>query len=729
MMRNKIRWALVTAGLLSLAGCGGFSYSSSASKTGFLISASGSDVNTNGQVSLSSLFPDGEPAPVQWSVAKGDNAGTLGEGRIDATGTYTPPNALSQDTVAVEIRAALTRDPERSTSVTLRIHPGFVQPLMPEVATLALRSSLRASAQITEVGAGTVNWLLSTNAAGTGSSNGLGRLAQSGCQHFNQQYTTCTVTYTAPAELPPAKTVYLVASVNGTQTIAASKILLNDHDLNSTPAANQAIQATHALLGSSGGNDNDYDTYKTPSGKTYIADCCGGTLGALVRDSSGRQYILSNNHVFAESDQAKIGDTIDQPGLMDGACTPLSDASSKVHPVGTLRAYVPIDSSRSNVDAALASVRPGAINSTGSILELGHLRNGILEAAPPVAGTGEVLKPDNLGMDVVKSGRTTGLTCSHIGAIDLMVKVNYYKDCAETQPYYAKTFRHQIAIEGANFTDSGDSGALVLDASNARAIGMYFAGGTNGAGETLSLVNPIHDVLAELGSALGRQLEIVGTRTPHSVACINYNPAGRTEARVIPQLWHERVQAAIASSAYKHFVRGLPAGTILGTAAGASLDDSEYPALIIYVDHDHAAMPVPAIIDGLRTQVITTTANALTQGDAPRQPEEPAEIHLPAQALAHAENVVAAHAERLIRDPAILGVGVTQSLDRPTEAAVLILIDLRKIPREMPVTIDGLRVRYMRLQRFHVTRERSDVLPPAASCAISGKSTGQWKPR
>jgi hypothetical protein len=41
---------------------------------------------------------------------------------------------------------------------------------------------------------------------------------------------------------------------------------------------------------------------------------------------------------------------------------------------------------------------------------------------------------------VAKSGRTTGLTCGGISAIDLDVKVDYYLDCAETRPYLTKTF-------------------------------------------------------------------------------------------------------------------------------------------------------------------------------------------------------------------------------------------------------------------------------------------------
>ncbi len=729
MQRKSLRVWPLTLCLLGLAGCGGFSYSAGVSSAGFLLTSSASDVSTNSQVSLSAFYADGESAPVRWSIETGDNAEALGEGRIDAKGRYTPPNALSQNLVTVQIRATLASDASRSTAIALRVHPGFVQPLLPEIATLSLRSSLRTSAEITEVGAGSVNWSLSSNAAGTGSSHGLGLLGASSCQHFDQQYTTCTVTYTAPVRLPSSKAVYLIAAVNGTQTIAASKILLNDRGLNSTPAANQAVQGQEALLGSSGGNDNDYDTYTTPSGKSYIADCCGGTLGALVEDATGQKFILSNNHVFAESDQAKPGDTIDQPGLMDGSCIPLSETSTRLHAVGRLRAFVPIGAHSTNVDAAVASVAPNAINESGAILELGSLREGVLTAAPPVAGTGEALQPDNLDMEVAKSGRTTGLTCSYISAVDLTVKVNYYKDCAETQPYDTKIFHGQIAIEGANFTDSGDSGALVLDAGNAKAVGMYFAGGTNGDGETLSLVNPIHDVLSELGRALGSPLQLVGTKTPHPIACIDYDRSTTRAVRVIPEIWRQRVQAALASTEYRQFLHRAPTGAILGAAAGASLDEHGRPALILYVDRNHADVSIPATLDGVRTQVIPTTAAAIAQGDAPRQPSEPEGLHLSAASLAHAAQIAQLHARELMRDPAILGIGVAQSLDRPTEPALLVLVDVGRIPHGMPTTIDGLRVRYIHLQRFHVTRERSEVRPAPSSCALEGTRAGFLQPR
>ena len=67
-------------------------------------------------------------------------------------------------------------------------------------------------------------------------------------------------------------------------------------------------------------------------------------------------------------------------------------------------------------------------------------------------------------------------------------------------------------------------------------------------------------------------------------------------------------------------------------------------------------------------------------------------------------------------DPAFFGVGVTQSYDNPAEAALLVLVDLTKTPRSMPDVVGGLRVRYMRINRLHVTRSKLAPVQQAPRC-------------
>ncbi|MGH9586764.1 MAG: hypothetical protein ACRD3F_07400 [Acidobacteriaceae bacterium] len=706
----------IPALLVLLAGCGVGQFETASANGAFSLSASSTTVSSNSQVRFGARLPSGQAAPVVWSVS-GDNAPTLGEGHVDSKGLYTPPSALSQNSVTVQVTARLKGDSTEVASKTLSITPGFVQPLLPENASLATGATLEAKAEIAEVNAGSVHWSLSTNAP---SGSDAGTLSNASCKRSLDQYTTCKVLYTAPLS-PSNATVYLKATVDGSATAAPLKILLNADGVNSAPIANQSAQNGAISLGSSGGNDNDYDTYQDASGESYVADCCGGTLGALVEDSKHDQYILSNNHVLAESDQGRPGDAIDQPGMIDDGCVPLSHAGSTLRPVGTLKYLVPLASSQTNVDAALASVIPGAVNPDGSILQLAsptHSENSseMLGAAPPMAGTGEALSASNLNdLKLVKSGRTTGLTCSTVAALDLSVKVDYFKDCAETQPYYTKVFTGQIAIAGDRFSDSGDSGALVLDASNAEPVGLFFAGGTDGKGHGLSIANPIGDVLRELGTETGSAMSIVGSSSPHNIACVRYDSRPPVVATPLS------AQAAalgehVAQTAGALLVN--PEKGILAVSNGSSLDHPGDPALVVYVDNAHAGASVPPTVQGVRTQVIRTDAAALARNAAPQTPQLTDGLSLTSADYARAKAVVAQYAPSLLHDPSIFGVGVARSLDNPRDPALLVLVDPNISPRAMPATLGGLRVRFMKLNRFHVTRSKHAGPNPAPSCAI-----------
>ncbi len=118
---------------------------------------------------------------------------------------------------------------------------------------------------------------------------------------------------------------------------------------------------------------------------------------------------------------------------------------------------------------------------------------------PHVRGNGETVT--TTGLTVAKSGRTTGLTCASISAMNLDVEVDYYTNCAETEPYLTKTYTNQLAIEGNQFSDAGDSGSLVVDVSNAEPVGLFFAGGVTNSGVSEGVANPAPTVLSELGSA------------------------------------------------------------------------------------------------------------------------------------------------------------------------------------------------------------------------------------
>jgi hypothetical protein len=141
---------------------------------------------------------------------------------------------------------------------------------------------------------------------------------------------------------------------------------------------------------------------------------------------------------------------------------------------------------------------------------------------------------------------------------------------------------------------------------------------------------------------------------------------------------------------------------------------------------------VPQTIDGVRTMVIVTSASAVLHGTAPTMPALEPGLHLTPAELAKAKSVEEQVAPRLMSDPAIFGVGVTQSEDDPAEAALLVLVDIGRSPRAMPATMGGLRVRYMKLHRFHTTRAKGFPASRTTSCSLKGLLPAKrpvWQPR
>ncbi len=197
-----------------------------------------------------------------------------------------------------------------------------------------------------------------------------------------------------------------------------------------------------------------------------------GTIGALVRDSGreddGRRYILSNNHVLANSNDAATGDAVFQPGPFDGG-TPEDR-------IGALARFVPIDfgGGENAVDCAIAEVAEGVV-----------LRE-ICSVGQPDGTT----RPAR-DLTVVKHGRTTGLTRGVITDVDADIRVGY-------DEAGAALFVDTVVIRGlpptTPFSAGGDSGSVILDGGR-RACALLFAGAT---GADLTFANPIGAVLRRL---------------------------------------------------------------------------------------------------------------------------------------------------------------------------------------------------------------------------------------
>jgi hypothetical protein len=665
---------------------------------------------------FSAVLTGGGAAHVTWSVAGGDP--NTGPGAINSSGQYTPPSYLTADRVHVLVTAALNST--ITATAVLTVTPGFLQPLTPENAAVGANGQITITGFLAEAGGDeTISFALSNSA--TGSTGGLGTLGTTTCQRPAQAFTSCSVTYSAPAVLPSSGVTYVVATAGASSAKTAVNLLLNTAGVSSSPTVHQAEQLSPAELGTSGSNNNDYDTQGS-----QVADCCGGTLGSLIQDNNGRQYLLSNNHVLARSDQAAAGDSIVQPGLIDNNCVPYGDGPG-VTPIGSLTGFLPLSSSTTNADAAIAQAVTGAVDPTGSILELGPRQaDGTLGAAPPgVTSTGGKGETAALGLTVAKSGRTTGLTCASVSALALDVNVDYYTDCAETKPYLTKTYTNQLAISGNQFSDAGDSGSLVVDTANAEPVGLFFAGGMDAAGVSQGVANPATDVLSELSAQLGAgaSYSFVGA-ADHGVSCLSYGDStiGSAQAKILSDAEIARSQQALAQA--RSLVN--PTAGILGVATGKSSDHPGEAAVILYVDENIPAN-VPPTVESVRTLVIPTNAHAVAVGSAPQTPFDSGSVSaqsLPAAVLTQAIAVKQKIARTLMRlNPAFFGVGVGQSLDNPREAALVIYVERNKAPAQLPATIDGLRTRYVLMDRLHVTRSYAEPIQPRSHC-VSIPATG-----
>lgn len=673
----------------------------------------GCNANASGGTAVeqfSATLTSGGVASVTWSVSGGD--ANSGAGSISASGQYTPPGYLTADSATVTVTAALTSNASTKASASLTVTPGFLQPLSPENVALGSGGTITVKGYIAEAGGTTgINYAVANSP--TGSSGGPGSMSAPNCVRSSKAFTSCSATYTAPASLTATSAAYIVGTVGTSSSKTSTIVLLNMQGVNSDPTTHQAQLNSPIQLGSSGGNNKDYDQ----NGQGQIVDCCGGTLGALVKNSSGTQYLLSNNHVLARSDQAAAGEMIVQPGLIEDNCVPYGQPGAALTPVATLTGWVPIKSASTNVDAAIAQVNTGAVDLSGAILELGTPQGGKLAAAPPgISSSGGKGQAPAVGMSVAKSGRTTGLTCAGISTVALNVQVSYFTDCAETKPYYTKTYTNQIGISGNQFTDAGDSGSLVVNTANAEPVGLFFAGGQDQSGVGEGVANPVSEVLSELSSQVGSgtSYTFVGA-TDHPVSCLNYGNATATAAQARALSGAQLDRAGEAMTQARMLVN--PSAGILGVATGKSSDRSGEGTVIVYVDPNSNAS-VPPVINGVRTTVIPASVQAVATGTAPQSLLEAGTLpSLPNAALRQAIATKDQLAQKLMnQNPAFFGVGVGQSFDNPREAALVIYVDRSQVPSYLPPTIGGLRTRYIVMERLHVTRTYLSPTPAHSHC-------------
>lgn len=177
-----------------------------------------------------------------------------------------------------------------------------------------------------------------------------------------------------------------------------------------------------------------------------------GTYGTAVIDRTPfpgiprKFYILSNNHVLANSNDATVGDPILQPGRVDGGQLPRDI-------IARLTRFVPIrfgGTLANYVDAAIAE---------GQFHELDReiYWVGQPKEARPLTRIGEVVQ---------KTGRTTNWTTGTVTGLNATVNVNYGG---------GRVARMVRQITTTNMSAGGDSGSVLLNMQG-NAVGLLFAG-------------------------------------------------------------------------------------------------------------------------------------------------------------------------------------------------------------------------------------------------------------
>ena len=94
----------------------------------------------------------GGAASVTWTVSGGD--ANAGAGTISSSGQYTPPPYLTANSVQVTVKATLTSGTGTS-SATVTVTPGFLQPLSPENVALGVNGTATITGYIAEAGGST----------------------------------------------------------------------------------------------------------------------------------------------------------------------------------------------------------------------------------------------------------------------------------------------------------------------------------------------------------------------------------------------------------------------------------------------------------------------------------------------------------------------------------------------------------------------------------------------
>ena len=697
-MRHPIALPLCCAILFMFQGCGGSGGSTPPPQIFVTVSPSTAAVNVAHAQQFTATVTGTTNTSVTWTVAGGPSNGT-----IATTGLYTAPASVPNP-ATVTVTATSQANPAKSATATVTVQPGVVSvpsvTVSPNPASVAAFATQQFSASVSSLSNTAVTWQVNGTPGGS--------------KQFG--FISSTGLYVAPGAVP-AKSNGQGDSITTTVTVTAVSQANSSASGSSTVTVsptNQNLQGGAIALGTSGGNQKDSQT----SGGTIT--CCSGTLGSLVT-RGGTQYLLSNNHVLARTDQALAGESIIQPGLIDSNC---GQGANNI--VGTLTQFYNLETGPSpKIDAAIAQVAQNAVDPSGNILYLGSASdaNNVPVPGPPAAGAGLPETAALLSRAVAKSGRTTGLTCSTILSVSTTTSVQYQKVCA-TGPTFNETFNNQVAVTGGAFSAPGDSGSLIVTQDTAEAVALLFGGSDQ---ETVG--NPVGAVLNFFQSGSNAMTFVGGAKHAVIGCSLPAAPASATLHVPLSAIAKEAMQrAAAVGDANAPALIAHPAVEAVGV--GASLDNPGEAAIVLFVARGQPRTGLPASVDGIRTRFVE---GELFTERGVLSPEQSAALEQTAVTtqnvypiseaeFARAKAVHQAHMDEWMSKAGVQGVGIGSSADSPGEAA-LILFLIRGVAREaIPLTIDGVRTRVRESSRFRAGLDDGDSRRFCSRSAASPKN-------
>jgi hypothetical protein len=389
-----------------------------------------------------------------------------------------------------------------------------------------------------------------------------------------------------------------------------------------------------------------------------------------------------------------------------------------------LSQFARLETPGTNVDAAIALINPGAVDTNGTIISLGSTATGnVPDPGPPHAGMGVAA---NVGLSVAKSGRTTGLRCSTVGAIAISTRVQYQTGCG-TGTMFTVTFQNQISVSGGTFGAQGDSGSLIVSQGSADPVALLYGGS-----DTDSLGNPVQDVLTAMADSLGNRPVFVGSASAHQViACTlpGFSVATTTAPSGLALPTQSLAPAVAARDIHANQLLASPYVRALGV--GTSIDHPGEPAVLLVVDPSQPRAKLPAMLGGIRTRIVqggTEVPRGLLDEPQSARLAAGAEAFsvnsLSAEQLTQARAVHAAHVDEWMKKPDVQGFGITSSADAPGEAAVMIFL-IRGVAHEpIPPLIDGMRTRVRESSPF---RAGFGDAPKQRGCSVP--ATGKTQPK